>query len=231
MSSDDASRPTLPALPRAAIFLAALLATACASAPPQVQLSDQWPSAAGDYHEVSRKWTRHARERSGPDGRGRVFEQTLDVIATFKSPEWRAAYVQYRAEHNKLPASEVAAMTAREKADSQAGYEVMLLVATYDRRLNELQKGKRSVWRVALVDSAGAEIVASEIKRDRRPRSEIAADFPELGDFHQPYVARFPRTVDLMRPDADRFSLKVTSSQVGVEMVWAEPGTAADPAR
>ena len=150
-------------------------------------------------------------------------EQTLDVIATFKSPEWRAAYVKHRAATGMLPAGEVAALTAREQAESADHYEVMLLIATYDRRLNELQKGPRSVWRVALVDAVGTEILASEIRRDRRPRTEIAADFPDLGDFHQPYVARFPRTVDLMRPDARRFSLKVTSSQAGVELVWSEP--------
>ena len=213
---------------RAAILavtsLAAALSAACASSPPPVQLSDQWPARAGEYRDVTRKWTRHGRERTSPDDKGNVFDQALDVVATFKSPEWRAAYVQYRAEHNQLPASEVAALTAREKADSQQHYEVMLLVATYDRRLNELQKGARSVWRVALVDAAGAEIVASEIKRDRRPRSEIAADFPELGDFHEPYVARFPRTVNLLRPGAHRFSLKVTSSQVGIELVWSDAG-------
>jgi hypothetical protein len=212
---------------RAAITVAtvaAALSAACASAPPAVQLSDQWPARAGDYRDVSAKWTRHGRERTGPDDRGNVMDQALDVVATFKSPEWRAAYVQYRAEHNKLPPSEVAALTAREKADDQQHYEVMLLVATYDPRLNDLQKGTRSVWRVALVDDTGAEIVASEIKRDRRPRSEIATDFPGLGDFHEPYVARFPRTVNLLRPGAHRFSLKVTSSQVGVELVWAEQG-------
>jgi hypothetical protein len=204
---------------------AALLAASCASAPPPVQLSDRWPADAGDYREVSRKWTRHASERSSPDDHGNVIDLTLDVVATFKSPEWRAAYVKYRAEHNKLPPREVAALTAREKAEADKNYEVMLLVATYDPRINELQKGDRSIWRVALVDSAGAEIVASEIKRDRRPRSEIVADFPDLGDFHEPYVARFPRTVDLLRPDARRFSLKVTSSQAAVELVWAEPGS------
>jgi hypothetical protein len=203
--------------------LVAALATSCASSTPPVQLNDRWPAEAGEYRDVTRKWTRHGRERTGPDDHGNVFDQALDVVATFKSPEWRAAYVQYRAEHNKLPATEVAAMTAREKADDQTHYEVMLLVATYDRRLNELQKGARSVWRVALVDSTGAEIVASEIKRDRRSRSEITADFPAMGDFHEPYVARFPRTVNLLRPGAHKFSLKVTSSQVGVELVWAEP--------
>jgi hypothetical protein len=204
------------------LVLVVVLVAACSSAPPPVQLSDRWPARAGDYRDVSRKWTRHGRQHSSPDSHGNIIDQTVDVFATFKSPEWRAAYVRYRAERNKLPPSEVAAMTARQQSDAQQGYEVMLLVATYDKRLNDLQKGARSVWRVALVDASGAEIVASEIKRDRRPRSEIATDFPDLGDFYEPYVARFPHTVDLLRPDAHRFSLKVTSSQAGVELVWAD---------
>jgi len=213
---------------RAALVAAALAlaAAACGGrAPPAVQLSDSWPGVAGDYGEVTQRWTRHATEHAGPDpDRGRILDQTLDVVATFKSPEWRAAYVKYKADRNLLPPSEVAAMTAREKADAAQHYEVMLLVATYDRRINELQKGARSIWRVALVDASGSEIVATEIRRDRRPRSEIAEDFPDLGDFHQPYVARFPRTVNLLRPGAHRFSLKVTSSQAGVELVWADRG-------
>jgi hypothetical protein len=205
------------------VVAVSVLAPACVRSLPPVQLSDQWPAEAGDYQDVTRKWTRHGRERSGPNAHGgHPFEQTLDVAATFKSPEWRAAYVKFRAERNMLPASEVAALTAREKSEAADHYEVMLLVATYDRRINELQKGARSIWRIALVDAAGAEIVASEIRRDRRPRSEIAADFPHLADFHQPYIARFPRTVNLLRPDANRMSLKMTSSQVGVELVWSE---------
>ena len=215
--------------PAVAVAMAASIAAGaggCASSSqPAVQLTEQWPAAAGDYREVSQKWTRRAREHSGPDpSQGRITDQTLALIATFKSPEWRAAYVKFRAAQYRLPPSEVAAMTEREKADAAKTYEVELLVATYDRRLNELQRGRRSVWRIALVDSAGAEIVASEIQRDRRPRSEIIADFPQLGDFHQAYVARFPHTVDLLRPDAGKFSLKMTSSQVGVELVWAGPG-------
>jgi hypothetical protein len=215
---------------RSSILAAALFAsllTGCASAPQPISLSAEWPAEVGDYDDVNRKWTRRSRTIDGPDDRGRTFEQTLEVVATFKSPEWRAAYVKNRARYHKLPPSEVAALTASEKADAAKNYEVMLLVSTYDRRLNELQKGKRSVWRVALVDAAGTEIVASEIRRDRRPRTEIAAEFPQLGDFHQPYVARFPRTVELLRPGVHRFSLKVTSAQSGVELIWADTGTTA----
>ena len=213
---------------RGAIALAAAAAAlaGCGGRQERVELSNQWPAAVGDYREVTQKWTRRAREHAGPDpSHGRIVEETLDLVATFKSPEWRAAYVKFRAAQNRLPASEVAALTAREQAEAADHYEVELLVSTYDRRLNELQRGPRSPWRIALVDAAGAEIVASKIERDRRPRTEIAADFPQLGDFHQAYVARFPRTVDLLRPDASRFSLKMTSSQVGVEVVWTERGS------
>lgn len=217
----------LPILIAVALPASSLTAGCGGTAPAPVQLSDAWPAQVGDFDEVTRKWTRRDREIDGPDDRGRTIEQTLEVIATFKSPEWRAAYVKHRAERHHLPPSEVASLTAREKADAAENYEVMLLVATYDQRLNELQKGARSVWRVALVDATGAEIVASEIKRDRRPRTEIAAEFPQMGDFHRPYVARFPRKIDLLRPGAGRFSLKVTSLQAGVELVWAEQRAAA----
>lgn len=223
-------------LARAARLIAALALSAgaagCAPTTPPIHLSGAWPARAGEFHATTRAWTRRANQRTdSDDSQGRIFEQALEVHATFKSPEWRAAYVRFRAERLQLPPSEVDALTEREKKDDADHYEVMLLVATYDPKINELQKGARSIWRVALVDDRGAEIVASEIKRDRRPRTEIAAEYPHLGDFHEPYVARFPRTVDLLRPGARRFSLKVTSSQVGVTMTWAAPAGQATAAR
>ena len=119
-----------------------ILVAGCAHTVAPIELSNEWPApaAVGDYREVTEKWTREAADRAGPDGEGRTIELTLDVIATFKSPEWRAAYVKFRADRGKLPAREVAALTAREKAESADHYEVMLMVATYDRRRNELQK-------------------------------------------------------------------------------------------
>ena len=197
-----------------AILIAwALAAAGCGGSSP--------PASADDYEDVTEKWTRHGRDHADTHGE-LVIEQTIDVFATFKSPEWRAAYIAYLTEREDLSPAAVAELTEKSKAEAAAGYEVELLVATYDRRANDLQKGARSTWRVALVDDAGVEIVASEVKRDRRPTSEIKAEFPELGGFHSPYVARFPRTVDLLRPEARKFKLKVTSTQGGVTMVWHE---------
>lgn len=207
-----------------AIVLGVGFAAACGGASdPPVQLSSAWPQKADDYDEVNEKWTRHGRDNSGLGGHERHrLEQTIDVYATFKSPEWRTAWIAHRAEKHHLSPAAVQELTARARAEDSDHYEVALLVATHDRRSNDLQKGARSTWRVALVDESGSEIVASEIKRDRRPHVEIAAEFPHMGDFHQPYVARFPRSVDLLRPEARRFLLKVTSEQGGVVLEWRE---------
>src|SRR5262245_42711075 len=137
MRSALPSRPLLASLAASgagAALIALLPLLGCAGAPPPLHLSNEWPplSAVGDYREVTQKWTRQGTDRTGPNRMGRAVEQTLDVIATFKSPEWRAAYVKFKSEKGKLPASEVSALTAREQAELADHYEVMILVATYD---------------------------------------------------------------------------------------------------
>ena len=205
-----------------AVPLAALLIAGCGGAEP-VDLDGGWPSKTAEFEDVNEKWTRHGRDNSGLGGQQRHrLEQTIDVYATFKSPEWRAAYIARQAKRHHLSQAAVRELTDKAKAEDAERYEVALLVATHDRRSNDLQKGTRSTWRVALVDGSGTEIVASEIKRDRRSRVEIASEFPHMGDFHEPYVARFPRSVDLLRPDASRFQLKVTSAQGAVVLEWRE---------
>lgn len=205
------------------VLLVALAAAGCGASDPPVQLSSAWPQDPDDFDEVNERWTRHGRDNSGLGGEQRHrLEQVIDVYATFKSPEWRAAWIAHQADKHRLSRQAVQELTEKARKEDAEHYEVALLVATHDRRSNDLQKGARSTWRVALVDEGGTEIVASEIKRDRRAPVEIAAEFPHMGDFHEPYVARFPRSVDLLRPGARRFLLKVTSEQGGVVLEWRE---------
>ena len=193
----------------------------CAHTPPAIHLTSEWPAQPGDYQEVTRAWTRSGSLRSGPASHNDyLIEQTLEVTATLESPEWRAAYVDFMAHQNHLPPDAIQALADEQKKDAADHYEVELMVATYHRRANDLQKGDRSIWRVALADDAGHQIIAGEIQRDRRPRSEIAAQFPSLTDFEEPYVARFPHTIDLLHPGARRISLRMSSAQGGVELVW-----------
>lgn len=206
---------------RLAAFLVALsgLGAACGgpSAVGQVPLSNTWPAQPGDYDEVTARWTRHAILRAPG-------QQALEVFATLKSPAWRAAHAAHRARIERLtPAAHAALVTSEQQAATEGPYEVELLVTTYDRRENDLHKGARSVWRVVLTDDQGNALEPTEIQRDRRPHGIVAAEFPQLTDFAVPYVARFPRSLELFGPDAKRIVLKMSSPRGAVELVWEDP--------
>src|ERR1043165_798447 len=94
------------------------------------------------------------------------------------------------------------------------------MLSTWDRRENDLDRGKRSVWRVVLIDEAGQEIEPIEIVRDRRPLFVVRAEFPALGEFATPYIARVPRTAELFGPKARQGRLRMTSPRGGVEVGW-----------
>jgi hypothetical protein len=198
------------------IALAALL-FGCGGPPPPISLDAAWPTKVRRYETATRAWTRHGDLRADLS---QDKERILDVYATFKSPEWRLAYIAFLKRNHRLPDAAAAKLIEEHRTASQNAYEVQLLVSTYDRRANDLQKNAKSTWRVALVDDAGNEVRPAYIKRDRRPRTEILAEYPFFTDFHTAYVATFPRSIELLRDDASRFSLRMGSSRGGVELVW-----------
>ena len=196
----------------ATIALAVFLC-GCVKPPPAVSLSGSWPSEPSDFGKVTHNWTRQ----------GRIMhyeEPVLEVFATVKSPEWRAALVNRSAKRERLSATEKAALAATHQKSAQEGYEVQLLVTTYDRRENDLAKQRRSIWSLSLLDDAGRRVRPTSVKRDRRPRRVIRSDFPRFGDFAEAYIARFPRDVELFRQGARRFSLIMSSHRGSVELVW-----------
>lgn len=199
-----------------AMLLCALV-IACNTARGPVGLEGAWPNEPGDYESVTASWTRHGRVLASATANA---DRILDVYATFKAPHWRAAYARFAAKSRNMPKAEAAALLATEREKAEQGHEVELLVATYDRRANDLQKNLRSTWRVSLADDQGNEIRASTIRRDRRPRSEIQAEFEHLGDFHVAYIAIFPKSIEVLRPDAKKFTVRIASSRGGVDLVW-----------
>ena len=171
--------------------------------------SEAWPAAPRPYGEVHNDWTR----------RGRVvhdFDRLMDVTATFKSTEWRAAYVARRGAAERMPQSERDDLAKRELAESREHYELELLVRTYRNEDNDLQKNERSRWRVALVDESGGQIRPSEIRRDRRSRGDLLQLFPDLVPQHEVYIAKFPRSQALL--DGRRFSRDDEASRVDAEL-------------
>ena len=203
------------ALRRAGAIVALGVAIGCASAPPPVRLVDDWPDRPRGYDAVVVDWTRSALLRAD-------YQQVCEVVATLKSPEWRSARATQDADARGLVGEARAQRLAQARADATAGpYEIELLVTTWDRRENDLDRGARSVWRVALIDDQGQEIAPVEIVRDRRPAFIVRAEFPGLGEFATAYVARFPRTAALFRAGATQVRLRLSSARGGLELRWA----------
>jgi hypothetical protein len=193
--------------------LVLVLLIACGSAPPPVDLSGRWPTMAEDYDSVTEEWTRKASLRD-------QYQEILELAAVFKSPEWRAAHASRDAFFRKLTGEARDQRMAQAQADMAGPYEVELLVTTWDRRENDLDRGKKSVWRVVLVDQAGNEIEPIEIVKDKRPAFTVRADYPAYGDFATAYIARFPRDAQVLGPDARSVRLRMSSVRGGLELEW-----------
>lgn len=197
-----------------ALLLSAVsIAPACGSAPPHVALTDQWPAQPGDYGDTVEAWTRKASLHGD-------LQEVLQLSAILKSPAWRAAHAARDADHRGLAGDARQQRIAQAQAEAAGPYEVEMLVSTWDRRENDLDRGKRSVWHVTLLDETGHEIAPLEIVKDKRPASVLRAEFPSLGDFATAYIARFPRTTTVFGPAVKKVELRISSERGGVSVVW-----------
>jgi hypothetical protein len=186
----------------------------CGGSASAVRLDEQWPQMAPDYDDTTAAWTRHTTMRGD-------FQEALALDAIFKSPDWRAAHAARDAAHRGLDGAAREAVFAQAQAEMAGPYEVELLFTTWDRRENDLDRGKKSVWHVALVDEAGKELEPLEIVKDKRPASILRAEFATYGDFATAYVARFPRTPPVLGPGVHSVRLRFSSERGGAEVVWA----------
>jgi hypothetical protein len=181
-----------------------------------VRLTEDWPAPIRSYGVVVQNWTRKAQLRGD-------YQEVCELVATFKSAEWRASYAMHDADIRGLTGNDREQRLAEARAEVAGPYELEVMVTTWDRRENDLDRGKKSVWRVVLIDEAGQEIEPIEIVKDRRPAFVVRAEFPSLGEFATAYVARFPRTTPIFGPDAKQVRLRMSSTRGGLEVDWKAP--------
>ena len=165
---------------------------------------------ASEYEKVTTSWTRKAgmRER---------YQEALTVHVTYKSLQWREAFARKNAEDRGLEGAALDAQLAQRKADDAGPLEFQMIVTTWDRRENDLDRGKKSVWRVRLLDDTGMEVEPLEIVRDKRPDYIISAEFPKMNNFAKAYVARFPRD---KITDLSKLRMHMSSPRGGVRLIW-----------
>ena len=192
------------------------LCAACSATYPVVRLTEDWPATIRDYGDVVEDWTRKAQLRAD-------YQEVCELVATFKSAEWRAAHAMHDAELRGLTGSAREQHLAASRAEVAGPYELEVMLTTWDRRENDLDRGKKSVWHVVLIDESGQEIAPLDIVKDRRPLFVVRAEFPALGEFATPYIARFPRTTPILGPAAKQVRLRLSSTRGGVEVDWKSP--------
>jgi hypothetical protein len=177
-----------------ATILAAAVVAACASASP--------------YQRTTTAWTRKAKLRT-------TYQEALQLAAIYKSAEWRAAHAAKQADARGLSGTARDQLLASASAAATGPIEIELLVTTWDRRENDLDRGDNATWRVRLIDDRGAELAPLEVVKDKRPQLAVRADYIALGDFAVAYIARFPASAQLAT-----IRLRVSSSRGGVEVSW-----------
>lgn len=197
---------------RAALVLA-LCAAACGSSAPRVKLDNSWPAQPGQYEDVVDAWTRKGVLRG-------AYQEVLELAATLRSPAWRLSYAERDAQYRGLAGEARDQRFAQAQADAEGPWELELMVTTWDRRENDLDRGQKSIWKVRLLDERGNEIAPLEIVKDKRPAFVVRADYPALGDFAQAYVVRFPREAGVLGPGVKQVRLRMSSPRGGLTLTW-----------
>jgi hypothetical protein len=200
----------------ARVAIAIALVAGCGAAAPPVPLTPDWPAKPQDFEEAKDGWTREGKFR-------RDYQEVFSVQATFKSPAWRAAWVAREARHRDLDAAGTTALVGEQQAAAAKAHEFELIVTTWDPKENDLHRGERASWQVAMIDDKGQSIAPLKIVRDNRPRHVLRADFPEVGDFAEAYVATFPTQPPVLGPDVKTLRLRFSSARGATEVRWEAP--------
>jgi hypothetical protein len=169
-----------------------------------------------DYPSVHDAWTRHAKLV-------RVVGTVIEAWATYKSWDFRQAYVAYYSEIYSLSDADRAALLQSQLEASRASYEFHLIVQTTSDRWNDLDR-RTSPWRITLLDGTGAELAPTSITVAKLPELYESQFFPDRTEFSRTYVVTFARPVGqaegFVGPASGRLQLRIVSPMGSVEMSW-----------
>jgi hypothetical protein len=181
--------------PMALVGLAILVA-ACASASgcgPQKSASVDFIEGprdylGKDYERVYDRWTRHEHVFIDED-------VALEVWATFKSWDFREAYIEKYAQIYSLSEADEGTLRESQHDVSHSAYEFQVSAQSTNYKWNDLEKPS-SPWRITLLDAMGHELAPESIKVVKLPDAYEAAFFPARTPFTKSYAIRFTVPAD-----------------------------------
>jgi hypothetical protein len=191
---------------------------ACASARVQtVDFSETTKQyRESDYLAVHDAWTRHAKLVQD-------IGTVMEIWATFKSWDFRQAYVAKYAKIYDLPDNERKALEKTQLDTSRAVYEIHLVAQSTNDRWTDFTS-KRSAWRLTLLDGTGAELAPTTVKAERLPDAYESEFFPSRTPFSHTFTLRFVPPEGsgdaFVGPQSGRLILRLASPVGKVEVTW-----------
>lgn len=211
-------------MPRCLAGALCALAMGCAeSRPPAVDFSEATkPYRNEDYQAVFDAWTRHGRLIAD-------FGTVLEVWATFKSWDFRQAYVAKYAKVYELADGERNELAKAQMETARVVYEIHLVAQSTKDRWNDLDR-KTSAWRITLLDGTGAELAPTSVRTDKIPEIYENEFFPTHTLFSRTYTLKFVHPEgsgeSFTGPESGRMILRIASPIGKVEVVWEAKNSA-----
>jgi hypothetical protein len=174
----------------AAAVAAVALASAC-SGEKQVAVDfSETPRdyVAKDYERVYERWTRHQTAFLDVD-------VALEVWATYKSWDFREAYIEHYAQIYALSDADEKTLRESQRDVAQTAYEFHVTAQASNYKWNDLEK-ESSAWRATLVDALGHELTPEYVKVVKLPDAYESEFFPKRTPFTKTYAIRFDVPAD-----------------------------------
>jgi len=166
----------------------ALAAASCTSQRPATVDFSETPREyrAKDYGAAYERWTRHDVIRWD------YVDAALEVWATFKSWDFREAYVEHYAGIYVLSEADKATLRAAQLETSRNTYEFHITAQSARYSWNDLEK-RNSPWRVSLIDGLGHELTPDSLRLEKLPNAYEIEFFPAKTPFSRSYLVRFSK--------------------------------------
>ena len=198
-------------------LLVALMLAGCGGAP--VRLSLEPPATAPparDYVDELKKWTRAGHLRDD-------FDEALSVRATFRSPEFRAAYAEKWVKVFRIGPDDAARQRARILSEGADTWEFHVESQAHRWEINDFSS-KKSIWRVALVDEQGREVLPKEVIATTSRRELEVEFYPYASLFSRGWTFRFPKTLPdgtpLAGPKTQSLTMRIAGPMGSIDLVW-----------
>jgi hypothetical protein len=170
---------------------------------------------ATDYRGVYERWTRH-------DFAEHDVDKALEVWATFKSWDFREAYIEkYAAIYSLSDPKRIELREAQQEANRQA-FEFHVTAQSANWDWNDLEKAS-SPWRVTLLDALGHELPSERVRIEKLPDAYEREFFPAKTPFSKTYRVLFVMPApgaDFAGTRSGSLTLRFASPIGRIDLVW-----------